>query len=1676
MAKRAEKNVVARLAVQVSPDTDGFRRELNRQLEVIEKTIPPVEIGVDIDQSRLLRNMDEMIARADSLGRQVSVGVDEDYFARSLTRLADSAEDARHVDIGTHIDRRVFDDIGRMRTALDDVAQRSSEKLSDAYSGDLDQLRRRWRATLDQMRRDAVKKMRLPGSKMAEDQFGVLGSGLTFTSRREDLATAGWVRGRGEALREALARLGPVEFEMRPDDSWKKNTRGLLDGFFRKEYVGNVRWQVSADDALGEGELHRLKRRMDREFGDRANWKYKVDIDVDVPTGQVDRALNRMRQVIRQKAFGHHELLDLDIHADMSVDDMRKVNRKLKKFKEQWDDTELEFHLSLDHSDRYVAAARLALLARDRWVKLKPIVDSKAYAVAAETLAALTGFRLAKDFTKNIWDMVKNLDKAVPVFGAVASGLAVAASAVTVLAKHTLTVGAGLVHAVEAVGLLAPGIAASGLVLAASFIVPLRKIKEYVAGIGDDFTSLGESMASSFWDEALTPFRAAYETVFPEFRKGLESTSAAAGRHLGRVAESMAAVLKPRLGSMFAHAARAMDVLGAHSDSLMRVLGVLGEHGSAGLERMAAWLGEATDSWARWLTEAERTGRLQEVIDRGVEALNALGRAAKNTFRLFSGLAKVADEHGGATLGMFADGIGRWAEAVESAGFKRGFGDLLAGMTDAWNGFKKTMGHSVGEFASSISRTLRESGGLMGTAGGLFGRGVLTAVTGPAFNRGFKDFFSGLVDGLRRLDSVWPRVSKGVGALLSFMGSLARGFAPVVETVLRNLSRAAERLGPVLSRVVESAGPKMAHALDIIGRTVTPIVEGLARLVELLAKIPGGVEAFVLALAGGRFLFGAASGVVALARGFSGLAADAVKTAGALRVLRTGGGLANAARAWGDTAEAAKALEASSVGAAGGVGRFAGAARGALGVLGPLAAAIGVATVAWGAYTAYVDSQTSEANENIIDQLRRVGDGSREAGKAIESSLKQYDFGKRMKGVKFNTGDLGAMLAGDSLVQKASQFYFKYADGVNFAAKSLAGFNPLLHGAADGMAALSRAVANGADLSKAGALGKDLTGWFKQIGEVASSGEVAQAAEQVRVLGQAWRNQGGDGEVFNQTLGRMLDSMPDLEAGLASYARQMGYATDRQSLLNMVSGQTNLVWAQMAHRSAAAESNVTQLGAALDGVASQFGLTHGQAQNLVKIFGEVGPTFMNMSEAIVDANGNAVASIEDVVANLESQAAAQAKWAENVTLLAKSGLADNVLSEFSRLPGAAQYMQQLADMLRDPSEQTRQQAQELIDRLNGVSPAFKGIADSAGSDVARMLETVGGSFDTLKQNVVSTLEQLGVDASVTSSVAGADTVDALAKALADGDISLLNSADGLRLKLDGKWYELVDGARSHGTGIAQGLAEGIEAGSVGLPEVGAGLARKVFDGVSVPTPEGGVAGVLLGQAVANGVIQSAPDGTSAGAALSRATVSGITSERFDAPGRLQGGAFARGVGNTSQKATDAGRSIGQAGKNGAAGVSYSAAGRDAGQGFANGIAAKIGAVAAVGTSLGLAALNAAKAILGIHSPSREFRKVGAWSVEGYVAGVNALRGEAVDTADELFNDVVEASKRSSMFQVFDGGKLGVDVDNRGESVLRVDADSFRGAQFTLRVSDQDSFDSYVSDVSDQRIIEYASVS
>lgn len=142
--------------------------------------------------------------------------------------------------------------------------------------------------------------------------------------------------------------------------------------------------------------------------------------------------------------------------------------------------------------------------------------------------------------------------------------------------------------------------------------------------------------------------------------------------------------------------------------------------------------------------------------------------------------------------------------------------------------------------------------------------------------------------------------------------------------------------------------------------------------------------------------------------------------------------------------------------------------------------------------------------------------------------------------------------------------------------------------------------------------------------------------------------------------------------------------------------------------------------------------------------------------------------------------------------------------------------------------------------------------------------------------------------------------------------------------------------------------------------------------------------------------------------------SGLAAANTSATGTQKGQQYVSGVNSQAGSANSAGRNLARNADSGARSTSGSSAGSNFGSGFVSGISGWIRSAASAAASLAKSALNAAKSALGIHSPSREMKKVGQYYGEGLEIGIEDREKTVKKSARNLAQTALGAMDLSAI--------------------------------------------------------------
>ena len=510
-------------------------------------------------------------------------------------------------------------------------------------------------------------------------------------------------------------------------------------------------------------------------------------------------------------------------------------------------------HVTVDAQTRKASAA-LGVLTRPRTAEVRVVLQGLDAAKAG--LASLAGGNVASVGFGHAKEVASNFDKIAVSAGAAATKIAAMSAAMSAMAGNAAMVAVSMAQ-ISGAGLALPGIMSGFLVGLASSADGLQNIllslNEVVGKSGyfeDAFRGMRFDHNEDFWSTAkvglndlvqngVLPFMDEYVKLgkitgvfWSEFFRGMSNGIVAVG--------GMAQLFKP-LHDSFAIAA---EGAAPFTEAMFRLGAVGGEY----LPRMAAAFTEVSNAFLSWVTQAQETDRINEIIDRGITNAKLFGGILVDVAGIINGVAKAAEAAGGGGLQGLAAAFDAINKAVNGplmqGALTTVFEGAFAGMKNLTPGLSSLAG-AFEQLAPTISRSMEKAGAVFS----ILLDGIAQALRNPAIADGVNKMFDGLVKAAIELAPAFSAAAPAMGALLGAIGEILPIIAPLVTQIVQGLTPAFADFKQSLAPVVEVLAKGLSEALKVILPVVADVVKALAEFMRNNPQLAATILAVVGALA-----------------------------------------------------------------------------------------------------------------------------------------------------------------------------------------------------------------------------------------------------------------------------------------------------------------------------------------------------------------------------------------------------------------------------------------------------------------------------------------------------------------------------------------------------------------------------------------------------------------------------------------------------------------------------------------------------------------------------------------------------------------------------------------------------------------------------------------------------------
>jgi phage-related protein len=628
--------------------------------------------------------------------------------------------------------------------------------------------------------------------------------------------------------------IGRVSVKVLPDtDDFRKKAQRDLDRI-EKQLSVTVAARLNTDSLKADALRAVREINAENRSSDHRKIRFYATISTQGMREEMTKAMRRIQaQADMRRVKLHVNFVGAEAKLELDEHSLDEVQRQIDHWRRGHDPIKLQVEPGLGEVSLRLTQGRLALLARDRIVKLRPVLDSGAVAKVATGLAALSGARVIGDWLEDIFSTLKRFDKLVAPISAVSLGIAGLGGYALTAASNLFALSASLAQ-IGPAGLALPGIFGGIAIGLGITVAAMKDFNTQVPQVKAALSKLQDGISANFWAGFKQPMSDLVDTLLPGFISGMNAAATQLGKFWGGLAGDLTGALNPLLSGMFADLASSISIFSGATGALANIIAVLGSVGAGYLPQMAQWFADITTQFSDFLTRANSDGSLQGWIDAGVQGLSDLGRVLFNLGGILAGIARAASAAGGSSLGMMADTLERVHAAIDTPAFQTGLTGVLTAAHQAMTNIASTSGPAVEKLFAALTGTLTTILPIAGQAIGSLLHSVASALAQPELQNGLVSMFQGIAVAVAALAPAFGPVGKALGALATLIGQFA----------------------PIIGQLAASAFVPLADALTAIIPALTPLITllggALIGVVQQLAPVLGQlVQAFVQLMSGG---------------------------------------------------------------------------------------------------------------------------------------------------------------------------------------------------------------------------------------------------------------------------------------------------------------------------------------------------------------------------------------------------------------------------------------------------------------------------------------------------------------------------------------------------------------------------------------------------------------------------------------------------------------------------------------------------------------------------------------------------------------------------------------------------------------------------------------------------------
>lgn len=377
--------------------------------------------------------------------------------------------------------------------------------------------------------------------------------------------------------------------------------------------------------------------------------------------------------------------------------------------------------------------------------------------------------------------------------------------------------------------------------------------KNAVASLKGLGSELRVATQTKFWEALGTSMQDMVHKIFPSFKTGMKNTATSTGKYIHEMFDVLGrANNNGGLDKFFKNTNKGFDNAVRGIRPFVSAIGTLGVVGSTFLPRMGTWFSDLGTSFGKFISDAEKSGRISVWIEEAITASQDLGDSIVGVSRMFQALTTASIGSGAAGLHEFAQGALDVAAVMQGEPFQSRLITILEGARTGTEFLGDAFGRLaefVGKSSGALSIFLAEAGEI----GGKFIDNITSMFDGTGMGAGLFKAFDGAKKAMGDLRPSFEDLGQLIGDIGEIAGQMFVHMAPGFNNLMATLSGAVRAIKdgildamPVFNAFIQSFVNLASGPIIFIAGQVGNLLTAFSKMDPILQTLILSLLAFIL--------------------------------------------------------------------------------------------------------------------------------------------------------------------------------------------------------------------------------------------------------------------------------------------------------------------------------------------------------------------------------------------------------------------------------------------------------------------------------------------------------------------------------------------------------------------------------------------------------------------------------------------------------------------------------------------------------------------------------------------------------------------------------------------------------------------------------------------------------------